>query len=171
MLSVLHGSRWYFIFIIFKTIFGPPSILGSLRVIRNGAEDRHVDMIDVEAADAAAFMIMVKRSDAEVPGIIPCAKQNPYLPFWGGQEFLQKGMWSRPTAALMLDWTTHCTRSNIIRRVADRRPWPPSEMQALETAVCEYYTTAFYEYFGRAAVIPMPLDHDAEMEDMEDGEI
>ncbi|KAJ7025001.1 hypothetical protein C8F04DRAFT_1269746 [Mycena alexandri] len=90
---------------------------------------------------------------------------------WAAMALDERHRYVLRTAALMLDWTTHCTRSNTIHRVADRCPWPPSEMQALETAVCEYYTTAFYEYFGRAAVIPMRLDHDAEMEDMEDGEI
>ncbi|KAJ7732901.1 hypothetical protein DFH07DRAFT_780746 [Mycena maculata] len=69
------------------------------------------------------------------------------------------------TATLMLDWTTKSPRPNIIRRVAEHLRWSPSEMQALETAVCRYCTQAFWEYFGRAAVVPLRLDHDVEKED------
>ncbi|KAJ7032237.1 hypothetical protein C8F04DRAFT_1262200 [Mycena alexandri] len=71
------------------------------------------------------------------------------------------------TAALMLDWTTKSHRPHIIDRVADRRPWSPADMETLEMAVCRYYTQAFWEYFGRAAVVPMRLDHDLEREEGE----
>ncbi|KAJ7046075.1 hypothetical protein C8F04DRAFT_1248343 [Mycena alexandri] len=71
------------------------------------------------------------------------------------------------TAALMLDWTTKSHRPHIIDRVADRRPWSPADMETLEMAVCRHYTQAFWEYFGRAAVVPMRLDHDLEREEGE----
>ncbi|KAJ7042738.1 hypothetical protein C8F04DRAFT_1251556 [Mycena alexandri] len=71
------------------------------------------------------------------------------------------------TAELMLDWTTKSIRPHIITRVADRRPWSPAEMETLEMAVCRYYTQAFWEYFGRAAVVPLRLDHDLEREEGE----
>ncbi|KAJ7040851.1 hypothetical protein C8F04DRAFT_1391661 [Mycena alexandri] len=71
------------------------------------------------------------------------------------------------TASLMLDWTTKSPRPNIIRHVAEHRLWSPAEMQTLEIAVCRYYTQAFWEHFGRAAVIPMRLDHDLEKEEGE----
>ncbi|KAJ7913989.1 hypothetical protein B0H13DRAFT_1873450 [Mycena leptocephala] len=71
-----------------------------------------------------------------------------------------------PTSTLMLDWTTQSPRPNIIRRVADRfLNWSPTDMEALETAVCCYYTQAFWEHFGRAAVVPLRLDHALEKED------
>ncbi|KAJ7078193.1 hypothetical protein C8R44DRAFT_896011 [Mycena epipterygia] len=69
------------------------------------------------------------------------------------------------TVKLMLDWTTKSTRPDIIRRIADHRQWSAADMQHLETAVCEYYTQAFWEYFGRVAVVPMRLDHDLGKED------
>ncbi|KAJ7860690.1 hypothetical protein B0H14DRAFT_3134785 [Mycena olivaceomarginata] len=67
-------------------------------------------------------------------------------------------------ATLMLDWTKF-PHPNIIHRVAEHVTWSPSQMQELETAVCRYYTQAFWEYFGRAAVVPLRLDHDVEQEE------
>ncbi|KAJ6608363.1 hypothetical protein B0H10DRAFT_2302872 [Mycena sp. CBHHK59/15] len=46
-------------------------------------------------------------------------------------------------------------------------PVVPGHIQALETAVCRYYTQAFWEYFGHAAVVPLRLDHDLEKEEGE----
>ncbi|KAJ6548317.1 hypothetical protein B0H10DRAFT_2243056 [Mycena sp. CBHHK59/15] len=64
---------------------------------------------------------------------------------------------------LMLDWTTQSPRPDPISRgVAQRANWNSSEMERLEVAVCRYYTEAFWEYFGRAAIVPMRLDHDLE---------
>ncbi|KAJ7807401.1 hypothetical protein B0H13DRAFT_1929041 [Mycena leptocephala] len=51
-----------------------------------------------------------------------------------------------------------------------RRPYHelvPYDMEALESAVCCYYTQAFWEHFGRAAVVPLRLDHELEKEDGE----
>ncbi|KAJ7141960.1 hypothetical protein C8R43DRAFT_1131269 [Mycena crocata] len=64
-------------------------------------------------------------------------------------------------ANLMLDWTSRSPRPEIIKRdIAQRASWSQADMQALEVAVCRYYTQAFHEHFGRAAVVPMRLDHD-----------
>ncbi|KAJ7698304.1 hypothetical protein B0H17DRAFT_1129829 [Mycena rosella] len=89
---------------------------------------------------------------------------------------MSKCGWAAPTieerfpyvawaAKLMLDWTTKCARPDIMRRVAIRLTWSEADMQLLETAVCRYYTQAFWEHFGRAAVVPLRLDHDVERED------
>jgi hypothetical protein len=69
-------------------------------------------------------------------------------------------------AELMLDWTTQSARPNVISRsVSQRVNWSSSDMEQLEVAVCRYYTQAFWEYFGRAAVVPMCLDHDLDKEE------
>ncbi|KAJ7700310.1 hypothetical protein B0H14DRAFT_2417298 [Mycena olivaceomarginata] len=71
-------------------------------------------------------------------------------------------------AFLMLDWTTKSARPNIINRVKDSHfRWSLSDMQLLDTAVCRHYTQVFWEYFGRAAVLPMRLEHELEKEDGE----
>jgi hypothetical protein len=87
---------------------------------------------------------------------------------WAATTLEEHHRYVRRTATLMLDWTTKSPRPNIIRRVADRfLNWSPSEMEDLETAVCCYYTQAFWEHFGRAAVVPLRLDHALEKEDGE----
>ncbi|KAJ7479318.1 hypothetical protein B0H11DRAFT_2233752 [Mycena galericulata] len=84
---------------------------------------------------------------------------------WASTTLEERHRYAWRTATLMLDWTTKAPRPNIIRRVSERLPWSPSQMQELETAVCRYYTQAFFEYFGRPAVVPLRLDHDVENED------
>ena len=70
------------------------------------------------------------------------------------------------TANLMLDWTTNSPRPDIIGpSVAQHLNWSVPKMKELEIAVCRYYTQAFFEHFGRAAVVPLRLDHDVEKED------
>ncbi|KAJ7168290.1 hypothetical protein C8R43DRAFT_945487 [Mycena crocata] len=65
------------------------------------------------------------------------------------------------TARLMLQWRTKSLRPTIISHVAyPAERWSPDKMEKLEDAVSLYYTQAFFEYFGRAAIIPMRLDHD-----------
>ncbi|KAJ6448139.1 hypothetical protein C8R47DRAFT_987935 [Mycena vitilis] len=86
---------------------------------------------------------------------------------WAAAELGERHPYVVRTAALMLDWTTKSARPNIIRHVSDRHPWPTHAMQELENAVSEYYTQAFWEYFGRAAVIPMRLNHDTQKEEGE----
>ncbi|KAK7012291.1 hypothetical protein R3P38DRAFT_3020729 [Favolaschia claudopus] len=66
----------------------------------------------------------------------------------------------KKVARLMLDWTARSQRPEIIGcLVGSERRLSSSEMAELESAVCNYYTQAFWEYFGRAAVVPMRLDH------------
>ncbi|KAJ7438688.1 hypothetical protein B0H11DRAFT_2218258 [Mycena galericulata] len=84
---------------------------------------------------------------------------------WAATAIEERHRYVRRTAILMLDWTTKSARPDIIRRVAEHVAWSPSQMQVLETAVCRYYTQAFWEYYGRAAVVPLRLDHDVEKED------
>ncbi|KAJ7152230.1 hypothetical protein C8R43DRAFT_1127309 [Mycena crocata] len=73
------------------------------------------------------------------------------------------------TASLMLDWRTKSSCPSIIRLVAQVFQWSSSDKQALETAVCEYYTQAFWEHFGRAPILPLHLEFDVDVV-MEDGE-
>ncbi|KAF8197199.1 hypothetical protein K438DRAFT_1824855 [Mycena galopus ATCC 62051] len=70
-------------------------------------------------------------------------------------------------ARLMLCWNTTSPLPPVIRNVATKTHWSPSDMQALEVAVCQHYTQSFWELLGRAAVIPMRLDHHIEKEDGE----
>ncbi|KAJ7932137.1 hypothetical protein B0H13DRAFT_1857273 [Mycena leptocephala] len=86
---------------------------------------------------------------------------------WASTTQQERHRYIGRTATLMLDWTTKSTRPNIIHRVAKHHQWSPADMQALETAVCRYYTQAFWEYFGRAAVVPLRLDHELEKEEGE----
>ncbi|KAF8174188.1 hypothetical protein K438DRAFT_1980489 [Mycena galopus ATCC 62051] len=63
-------------------------------------------------------------------------------------------------AKLMVDWATDCQRARVIQRdVREKQSRSTEEMRALEIAVATFYTQAFYEFFGRAAVIPMCLAH------------
>ncbi|KAJ7857184.1 hypothetical protein B0H13DRAFT_2574912 [Mycena leptocephala] len=86
---------------------------------------------------------------------------------WASTTLQERHRYVGRTATLMLDWTTKSTRPNILRHVAEHRQWSPADMEALETAVCRYYTQAFWEYFGRAAVVPLRLDHELEKEEGE----
>ncbi|KAJ6540593.1 hypothetical protein B0H19DRAFT_1269159 [Mycena capillaripes] len=68
-------------------------------------------------------------------------------------------------AILMLDWVTDCRHPSAIQRdVAEERIWTKAEMEDLEYAVAAYYTQSFYEYFGRAAVLPMRLAHELDLQ-------
>ncbi|KAJ6595442.1 hypothetical protein B0H10DRAFT_2328547 [Mycena sp. CBHHK59/15] len=84
---------------------------------------------------------------------------------WASTMLEERHRYAGQTAILMLDWTTKSPRPDIIRRVSERLPWSPSQMQELETAVCRYYTQAFWEYFGCPAIVPLRLDHAMEKED------
>jgi hypothetical protein len=87
---------------------------------------------------------------------------------WASTSLQERHRYVGRTATLMLDWTTKSERPRIIDRVIDRHHWSTDDMQSLEIAVCRYYTQAFWEHFGRAAVIPMRLDPD---EGKEEGEL
>ncbi|KAF8144581.1 hypothetical protein K438DRAFT_1873637 [Mycena galopus ATCC 62051] len=86
---------------------------------------------------------------------------------WAAAEITDRRYCIERTATLMLDWTTQSPRPNVIDRVARPTSWSSSDMLALEQAVCRYYTQAFWEYFGRAAVVPLRLDHELEDEEGE----
>ncbi|KAJ7653532.1 hypothetical protein B0H17DRAFT_1147054, partial [Mycena rosella] len=81
---------------------------------------------------------------------------------WAAPTIEKRFPYAARAAELMLDWMTKCARPDIMRRVAIRLTWSEADMQLLKTAVCRYYTQAFWEHFGRAAVVPLRLDHDVE---------
>jgi hypothetical protein len=64
-------------------------------------------------------------------------------------------------ARLMGHWHPR-PRSAIIAeaQASESREWSQEEMLELEDAVARHYTQAFYELFGRAAVIPSRLVHE-----------
>ncbi|KAJ7653449.1 hypothetical protein B0H17DRAFT_1147100 [Mycena rosella] len=77
---------------------------------------------------------------------------------WASESIQERHDYARRTATLMLDWTTRSHLPDIIRRISvSGLPWSPAEMEHLEVAVCHVYTQAFWEYFGRAAVVPLRL--------------
>ncbi|KAJ7670987.1 hypothetical protein B0H17DRAFT_1141726 [Mycena rosella] len=80
---------------------------------------------------------------------------------WASTKLEESHHYVGQTATLMLNWTTKSPRPNIIRRIAEHFQWSSSDMQALESTVCRYYTQSFWEYFGHAAVVPLHLEHDA----------
>ncbi|KAJ7447693.1 hypothetical protein FB451DRAFT_777755 [Mycena latifolia] len=63
-------------------------------------------------------------------------------------------------ANIMLDWATYCPRPPAIVAGLSENVDSKEKMKDLEGAVARYYTQAFFEYFGWAAVIPMGLDHE-----------
>ncbi|KAJ6468152.1 hypothetical protein C8R47DRAFT_990141 [Mycena vitilis] len=87
---------------------------------------------------------------------------------WAATSIEERHRYAMRAANLMLDWTTQCSRPHIIRRVAEHFSWSAAAMEELQTAVCRYYTQAFWEYFGRAAVVPLRLDHDPQKKDVVD---
>ncbi|KAJ7827410.1 hypothetical protein B0H13DRAFT_2373840 [Mycena leptocephala] len=85
---------------------------------------------------------------------------------WAAAAIEERHRYVLRTANLMLDWTTNSPRPNIINPcVTQHLNWSVPRMKELEMAVCRYYTQAFFEHFGRAAVVPLRLDHDVERED------
>ncbi|KAJ7745103.1 hypothetical protein B0H16DRAFT_1558840 [Mycena metata] len=86
---------------------------------------------------------------------------------WASTSVEERHRYVARTAKLMLSWRTKSLRPDIVQRVAEPRQWSPAEMDALEIAVCQYYTQAFWEHFGRAAVVPLRLDHEVEREEGE----
>ncbi|KAJ7060637.1 hypothetical protein C8F01DRAFT_1369611 [Mycena amicta] len=75
----------------------------------------------------------------------------------------QRHPYFRRVASLMLDWTSVSPRPTILAANVlahcDSEGWRPVQQEALETAVCDFYTQSFWEHFGRAAIIPMRLEH------------
>jgi hypothetical protein len=78
------------------------------------------------------------------------------------QDLAERHRYHLRLASLMLDWSVPSTRhpAAIFRGIASRETWSHQEMEDLETAVTDYYTQCFFELFGRAAVLPMRLDHE-----------
>ncbi|KAJ7887529.1 hypothetical protein B0H14DRAFT_2562711 [Mycena olivaceomarginata] len=62
-------------------------------------------------------------------------------------------------AALMCDWSVPCERPAVINTAMERTEWDDAAVETMERAVARYYTGSFYELFGRAAVVPMRLEH------------
>ncbi|KAJ6524022.1 hypothetical protein B0H19DRAFT_1276712 [Mycena capillaripes] len=63
-------------------------------------------------------------------------------------------------AGLMRDWSVPCERPKQIDTARERTEWVASSVRHLEQKVAQYYTQSFYELFGRAAVVPMCLQHE-----------
>ncbi|KAJ7736190.1 hypothetical protein DFH07DRAFT_779742 [Mycena maculata] len=61
-------------------------------------------------------------------------------------------------AKLMRDWSPRPPR--MIMDANEDGEWGETERCALELAVATHYTQTFYEFFGRAAVIPMRIEHE-----------
>lgn len=61
-------------------------------------------------------------------------------------------------ATLMCDWDPR--PPSIIRDAPAKSTWSSNDMRFLEEAVAAHYTQTFFELFGRAAVIPMRLEHE-----------
>ncbi|KAJ6630171.1 hypothetical protein B0H10DRAFT_2208292 [Mycena sp. CBHHK59/15] len=81
---------------------------------------------------------------------------------WAAPAVDERHRYVLRTARLMQDWVTRSPRPRII---APRPHWSPADMQELENTVCRYYTQSFWEYFGRAAVVPLRLDHALQAEE------
>ncbi|KAJ7463251.1 hypothetical protein FB451DRAFT_1403891 [Mycena latifolia] len=83
-------------------------------------------------------------------------------------EFAKKGLASLSPATrfphflrmarLMKDWRPRAP-DNILS-AQEPKKWDDAAMKELEGAVTKYYTQTFYEYFSRAAVVPMRLEHE-----------
>lgn len=61
-------------------------------------------------------------------------------------------------ARLMTGWRVLAPQ--VIRDAGTVTVWTTDAMQNLERAVTKHYVQTFYELFGRAAVIPMRLEHE-----------
>ncbi|KAJ6559497.1 hypothetical protein DFH09DRAFT_1083661 [Mycena vulgaris] len=62
-------------------------------------------------------------------------------------------------ASLMCDWRGRHVPT-IIRQAATEVAWTEQRVKELEYTVAMHYTQCFYDYFGRAPVIPMRLEHE-----------
>ncbi|KAJ7136744.1 hypothetical protein C8R44DRAFT_868865 [Mycena epipterygia] len=64
------------------------------------------------------------------------------------------------TARIMRDWSVPCERPKEIDTAKGRTEWDSDAVRLLEQKVALYYTQSFYDLFGRAAVVPMRLEHE-----------
>ncbi|KAJ7468356.1 hypothetical protein B0H11DRAFT_1921223 [Mycena galericulata] len=62
-------------------------------------------------------------------------------------------------ARLMLDWACR-PRSDLLETAREMTEWNSLLIADLENQVARYYTQSFYQIFGRAAVIPLRLEHE-----------
>ncbi|KAJ7159807.1 hypothetical protein C8R43DRAFT_993620 [Mycena crocata] len=62
-------------------------------------------------------------------------------------------------AFLMRDWNVH-PRPDIIIEAHEHKEWSQRDMALLEEKISEYYTQCYYEFFGRAATVPLRLEHE-----------
>ncbi|KAJ7192377.1 hypothetical protein GGX14DRAFT_380211 [Mycena pura] len=87
---------------------------------------------------------------------------------FAAEKIEQRHRYFLRAATLMLDWNTRSLRPPVLScGFLDHSNWTLSQMEGLEVAVCQFYTQAFWEHFGRAAVVPLRLDHDVEKEEGE----
>ncbi|KAJ7210269.1 hypothetical protein B0H12DRAFT_1079726 [Mycena haematopus] len=77
---------------------------------------------------------------------------------WAATAIEERHRYVLRTATLMLDWTTTSPHPNIIGHVSVRRT-------GFGGGCLPLLHQAFWEYFGRAAVVPLRLDHDIEKEE------
>ncbi|KAJ7219497.1 hypothetical protein GGX14DRAFT_592458 [Mycena pura] len=63
-------------------------------------------------------------------------------------------------AGIMRDWSVPCQRPQQIDDAGGCTEWDANAVRHLERGIAQYYTQSFYELFGRAAVIPMRLEHE-----------
>ncbi|KAJ7168349.1 hypothetical protein C8R43DRAFT_984083 [Mycena crocata] len=62
-------------------------------------------------------------------------------------------------AFLMRNWKINpCP--NVITEAHEHKEWSQHDMTVLEEKVTEYYTQCYYEFFGRAATVPLRLEHE-----------
>ncbi|KAF8164179.1 hypothetical protein K438DRAFT_1984879 [Mycena galopus ATCC 62051] len=64
-------------------------------------------------------------------------------------------------ARLMEDWTSR-PRPDAVTLASQRKSeyWNSTAVHDLEESVARYYTQSFYHFFGRAAVVPLQLEHE-----------
>ncbi|KAJ7688139.1 hypothetical protein B0H17DRAFT_1203147 [Mycena rosella] len=63
-------------------------------------------------------------------------------------------------AELMRSWSVPCQRPHQIESSKGRTDWDDHAVRSVERGLAQYYTQSFYELFGRAAVVPMRLEHE-----------
>ncbi|KAJ7200800.1 hypothetical protein GGX14DRAFT_571808 [Mycena pura] len=63
-------------------------------------------------------------------------------------------------ATIMKKWAARRPCPNVIACAHDVRTWSLTKIEELERLVALHYTQCFYDHFGRAAVVPLRLEHD-----------
>ncbi|KAJ7617706.1 hypothetical protein B0H17DRAFT_1220022 [Mycena rosella] len=86
---------------------------------------------------------------------------------WAAEKLEDRHLYAQQTARLMLGWKTKTHQPTILERANLSAQWTVVQMESLKHAVCRYYTQVFWEFFGRAAVVPLCLEHDLGKEEGE----